>query len=299
MKLLSRLLPHQRLNDNPLFNLEMRRIHWGSTERALWRYSARRLEIIVGVLLILWLGVTRQDPYYSVLDNFALLLLGVSLLAEPLLDYLSMIAALGSINAEVAAGRWDLLCMTSLTISKIVAAKHGAAQVRAWRYMILLMALRLAVLLMIAIGLLAGYGRDYNWIIPAYDRLLWTVFSLVTILALGALYIVEPVWRVRMVTAIGLALSARARSGTSAVLLAGSALGTLWLVSLCLGVGVVIGSSVALSQLAMVGPLFVQALFCTPMVLAALYAMIYGFYSIIQIGCLRRAERWIAASRAN
>ena len=63
-------------------------------------------------------------------------------LAALALDYRCMSTALGSINGEIAAGRWDLLRLTLADRPQIVAAKHGAAQVRVWRLMTLIVALR-------------------------------------------------------------------------------------------------------------------------------------------------------------
>jgi hypothetical protein len=298
MKLLSRLSPHQRLTENPLFNLEVRRIHWGSSERALWRYSVRRLEIVVGVLLILWLGTVHRNPQALDFDGFPALLVALGLLAGVLLDFASMAAVLShGIGAD--SERWDLLRLTRLTIAQIVAARHGVAQVRVWRFTIYVIALRAAAALIVLLtyaqrtlveGAQAGYRADW-W----FSALL----GILVVGGVGVLYVIEPLWRARMVTALGLALAMRVRNRASALPLALAGLGGLWLASVFLAILIFIGVSLAFSQVFLLGIFFLQAVICTPLVIAALHVTIYGFYSVVQVGSLRRAEYWLDHTQVN
>lgn len=299
MKSLSRLSPHHNLTNNPLFNIEVRRIRWGASERILWRYSARRLEIVVGLLLLLWIPFIRRDALTLDFDGYPILLFALGLLAGVMLDFVGIAATLGSISAEVEAGRWDLLRLTHLSISQIIAARHGVAQVRVWRYTIYVVGLRAAAGL---IALLTYFQRtlvEGSQIAYRSDWWFSALLGVVVVGGLGVLFVIEPLWRVRMVTALGVALSSRTRTRVAALPLAVAGLGGLWLGSLFLAILVFIGISIAISQTYMLGTFFVQALICTPLVLVALYATVYGFYSVVLVGSLRRAERWLARAQVN
>src|SRR5262249_19323827 len=133
--------------------------------------------LIVALLLLLWLysnfspspGRFRGNNPSM---NFTFWVMAASVLITPVLDFLSISAALNSISAEISTGRWDLLRMTLLRPTQIVAAKHGAAQVRVWRPTMLLVGVRLAACLMLAFTLLrpflfgfgfrGGFGRGFG-----------------------------------------------------------------------------------------------------------------------------------------
>ena len=299
------MTPHHRLTGNPLFSLETRRIPWGYSERALLRFSARLLEIVVGLTLLVWWFLARPDRVYTYssgasFGSFAPLLFAFGLLAGLLLDCLGMASSFGSLSAEVSAGRWEVLRLTLLPVEYIVAAKHGVAQVRVWRYTILLVAFRLAVSVMLVITLFLSLYRG-GLASPDFSlaQALAALPTLLMLAALSALYVLEPFWRVRMVTALGVAVSARAWQGSSSLLLAVAVLGALWLAGLFVAVIVAFGASLALAQLGFSAGSLAQTLVCAPLIIAALFVTIYGFYSVVQIWSLRRAESWIARWHAN
>jgi hypothetical protein len=294
MKLLSRLVPHARLSQNPLFNLEVRRVRWGVSQHALFRYSAWRLVIISAVVLPIWLLSAMPNPLRNGVNDFVLLLLGASLLAGLALDYASMSAALGSINGEMTTRRWDLLRLTALTIPQIVTAKHGVAQVRTWRWMILLVALRFAIGLILGINLALMISQP-GWLgittMQAFTTLMGTLMLALLFLA----FTVEPFLRMRSVTALGVAISARARQSTSMVLAAGGVVALMWLGQGFVAAAVALLFSGVLVPLGLLEEAAYGVTFCAPVLLVALFWLtVYGFYSVVQTWSLRRAERWIA-----
>ena len=279
----------------------MRRIQWGQSEPTLLRYSVRRIAIITGALLFLWLVFSLGDLQQYRIGDFVFILLALSFLASLALDYTSMTSALGSINGEITAGRWELLRISLVTIPQIVAAKHGAAQVRAWRLMVVIVALRLAVLLMGILSLLfeVFFNSSYPYPYQTSTDLIGIMTGLVVLLVLGLIYIIEPWWRMRTITALGVAISARARQSTSAVLAAGGTVFAIWLLQGAIAFVIVLVISFLIFPLALVEYSAYQFVIISPLAAFVLItAAVYGFYSIVQTWGLRRAERWIAqASR--
>jgi hypothetical protein len=274
----------------------VRGIRWGASERVLLRYSARRITIICGALLFIWFVVSLNDLQHYQLSDFVSILFALSFLASLALDYTSMTSALGSINGEIIAGRWDLLRISLITIPQIVAAKHGAAQVRAWRLMVTIIALRLAVLLMgvISILLILVHTGTFAFIRPA-DLIL----ELSLVIAFGLVYLIEPWWRMRTVTALGVAISARTRAPVSAVLAAGGMVFGIWLLQGLIVFALALALTIIIVPLAFAEYSVLETSIIAPLMFIALVVVtVYGFYSIIQVWGLRRAERWIAqASR--
>jgi hypothetical protein len=294
MKRLSHLAPHKRLSQNPLFNLEVRRIRWGVSEKHLWRFSARWLIIVSAIVLPLWLLSALPNPVRTGVNDFVLLLVIISFLAGLALDYTCMAAALGSINGELSAGRWDLLRLTSLTIPQIIAAKHGAAQLRAWRMMILVMGLRLAIWLVLGINFVLLLSQPWGLGMTTVEAFTTLVAALMLAL-LFLIFVIEPFWRMRAVTALGVAISARARHSTSGVLAAGGFVAALWLGQGFVVVAVMLAISMTLLPLGALETAAYQVVFVAPALLVVVILLtVYGYYSVIQTWGLRRAERWIA-----
>ncbi len=296
MNRIYRLTPHFRLSHNPLFMLESRRVRWGESGRTLLRYNGRRVTAICAVLTLIWLLLAIGDREQAASADFTLLLLAVSLLAALALDYTSMSAALRSINSEVVSGRWDLLRLTALSGAQIVAAKHGAAQVRVWRVMALIVGLQIVVSLTIICGVLLLLIRDQFLAYFVPSELATAVTGQLMLVAGCIVFVIEPFWRMRAVTALGVAISARAHHPTSAVLSATGAVAALWLTQGLVALALAFGVTTLVLPLAVLEMTFNALVFCAPLIfLVVSSATVYGFYSVVQTWSLRRAERWIAA----
>jgi hypothetical protein len=293
MKRFYHLTPHFRLNNNPLFALEVRRVRRGESAKSLIDYSLLIVAVICASGLLLWLflalssGGSRQS---ATLSDYFLILFGFSLLATLTLDYVAMTSSIGSISSEITAGRWDLLRLTAMESKQIVAAKYGAAQVRAWRTMALIIALRIAVVLMggltVALGILSDPVRYSTVDLPP----LVTALLLVNAAACAVFYIVEPFWRMRTVTAIGLAVSARVGHAASSVVFGVGALAAFWLAQSFVAFALLLIVGIIIAPLASVEVLLVQGVICSPLLfLGVVGVTIYGFYSVVHSWGLRRA----------
>ncbi len=300
-KRFARLTPHFRLSQNPLFALEVRRVRWGVSTEIMLQRGRLWLTVTCTALFSLWLlilligggGFDSENPSLVIL----FLLFGASFMAALALDFTCMAAAIGSVGREIVSGRWDLLRLTLLRIDQIVAAKHGAAQTRAWRLMTLLIGARLAITAMIIISLVMMFLRDQSYGFYQYSPiLLFRDLVVYGFIALACLvYVIEPFWRTRAVTALGVAISARTQQHAFGVLAALAAVMALWLAQGCVLLAMGAFASAFIVPLALAETSAIQITICSPLLLLGMFAgVVYGFYNIIQTWSLRSAERWLA-----
>lgn len=123
--------------------------------------------------------------------------------------------------------RSDLIRTSLLRPTQIVEAKHKVAQVRALRMTVRSLWGRVWIVVLIAAaGLWSPLDLWFSYLGPA-------LFPTIATGIIGALtaitYIMEPYWRMRAVTSLGVALSARTMHGASATLNAGFSLIAFWI----------------------------------------------------------------------
>ena len=295
MKRFHRLTPYFHLSSNPIFALETRHLARGGSLHSLTRSSRFTVLIACTLLLLVWLALMLvNSPFtrYSTSLEFALFAAGLSVLAGLALDFFSLSPALGSISGEIAAGRWELLRLTLLSGRQIVAAKHGVAQVRAWRWMMLIVAVRAATMLMIALTVLVAFLDDMN----IFTGMPLSTFLIALCVSAGAglIFALEPFLRMRAVTALGVAASARTRQPLSTVLVAIGMLAAFWLAQGFVAGALLLGGTFIISPLAAFELALTQNVIVAPLVFLVLCAVtVYGFYAIVQTWALRRAERLV------
>ena len=290
---------------HPILERETRRMRWIQRAGSPQRYSLWIFLFVIGGVLALyvgWVALKWLNPYRSLYfgwfvdttSGFAGVLVLASFFAGLLLDYLSMTAALSSISREMVAGTWDLLRLTLLREGELVLAKHTAAQLRAWRATMALVGLRVAVGLLLLVLQIAGsivYRYPLGLGLQS-NPLLFLLSNLFPFAALFGVYILEPVWRMRAVTAVGMSISARHTEGTSSMLVGIGMLLLLWLIQLIVAVAVIAGLTVLMFTVAAFG----TGAFCFPVVLFLVISpTVYGFYSIIKTWGLRQVARRVGS----
>lgn len=291
-----RLTPHAYLGSNPLFAFEMRRLPRASSAESLFKISRTTILITGGALLLVWLAViflnTRFTRYSASLE-FALTVAGVSVLASFLLDFVSMSNALNSISGDVVAGRWELLRLTLLTPNQIVAGKHGTAQARTWRVTSLIVAARLASMLLIALTVPITFIDETRIFVGM--PVLPFIFAALACGGVALIFSLEPLWRMRAVTALGVAASARDSQPLSALLAAIGTLAAFWLGQGMVVAALFFGAGLMITPLAMLEAALGQGVIFSPLLLlAVIFLTVYGYYSLVQTYALRRAERFAA-----
>jgi hypothetical protein len=234
------------MGDQPLFKYAVRRVRWAATVEQLRKYNWRVAAIVHLVIVGLWLLAIYDNvslymqtgsinPAYVVTGqsgDFIAWLMVISIGMDLILDFASLLFALNSIAGEVSARRWDLLRLSPVREDRIVAAKHGLAQVRAWRVMALVLYTRSAAVLLILLHtfllpFFVGGGSD---ILNGFRYEFFnTLIALVIAAIFLVIYVVEPLWRMRAMTAVGIAISARVYSITFAFLTAFAAIVATWI----------------------------------------------------------------------
>jgi hypothetical protein len=116
------------------------------------------------------------------------------------------------INSEIVSGQWDILRLTELDERDIMDAKHATAIVRNWPTMTFDRILQ-TVPYFGQIILFVGFNRQVDYL-NYYSTALGVLMIVLSFFSSFLL----PYWRMRSVSAIGLAISARIRSTTYAIL---------------------------------------------------------------------------------
>lgn len=283
--------------DHPLIVRERRRLRW--LTQSPERYSIKvivRIVIIVAVLYAGWVALRWLDIspiplsrsfFFGVSTDFLIILAGLSLLATVLLDYASITASLNVISGEINSGTWDLLRLTAAREGELVLAKHAVAQLRAWRTMLRVIGLRIAAVLTAVFIVI----REYTFATPyltVQESITFFLFNLAPFAALSGVFILEPLWRMRAMTALGMVISARVQDAASASLVAIGMVLALWFIQALVVVAVIGGLSVLFLMLSAFG----TSALCAPFtVLLAIYPTVYGFYSVLKMWGLRHVAR--------
>ena len=241
--LVSRQLPSAMIRrHNPVFERQLKRLQWPparmdsrfipiSKMTLLKRYTYTGCCIPI-VLVFPFLGAIGEPFWISLVQPIVFISVGFSLLAN--IYYMS--AAINSIVPQISSGQWEPLRLTSLTESDILLAYYAAVQIRVWRITVIDVAARIFVGLMFV--LFIGYNL---WRITS-ELNGFTITGIGAFLSVSVLvsgYIFEPLWRMRVVTLMGMIAAAWIRDYGIAVILSFAAI----LVLVLLEGGIIIGIS--------------------------------------------------------
>lgn len=224
--------------DHPVFKLEIRGNRWlrnmADVRAQLYSFFTRR--VVFAILLGLVVGgigvLTILNSYYysstgynytlytlATLTFYGLTFASFALSVMYLIvgDFLFLARTVNSIDQERQSGQWDMLRITPLSERAILNAKFAAAQLQSWRFTAREYMPRIffitayssfLVLWTIRYSLLDGYS--FRSSPGAFASELGVLMTM----ALGSMiYILEPGWRMRALTAIGLAVSTHSNSG--------------------------------------------------------------------------------------
>ena len=277
----------------PIFKVETRHLAWASDAGTLIQKSQARVALYVTIFVLIWLvgamltSLTNTRFFISNITSYtflaAVILTYAGLFASLYLDFVCIASSLSEINGDVISGRWDLLRMANMREGYFTVSKHNIAQIKAWRALITVIAVRLVAVILYAItGVISffdgGIGNSvYNAI--------WTVILLIGFIALAVIFLIEPLWRMRTMTAVGLLVSAHTRNPSSSPLAAIGVTFAVWIaqifmiIALLLGLGGLLFPVILFGGIALCAPFFL---------IAVIIGGVYGFYTIVQNWCLRR-----------
>lgn len=294
---MNRLTPFYHHSGDPLFDVETRRALW-SDARTLTRRTLVWAIVMCAagfaLFVIMWQVMLLRQPSVSSYYTMASFYIIFSMTLVSLwLDMACLRTSIRAINSEILSGRWDLLRLTPIRIQAILNAKHAAAQVRAWRTLAQVIGLRAALLPIMILWVI--FSLDY-FITPTGTPALFRaqyIISLAYALVFTVMLMLEPVWRMRAMTALGVAVSAQTRDQTGAWLLGLAGVFVVWLGQLAVLVGVVIGWGLFSFMFAL-GSVWLSVLCLAPAGLAILSLAAYGYYLVVRTWALRRAARRLA-----
>lgn len=205
--MLDRQLPQAMIDaPNPVFTRDLRRIRWFSDSDALQRFNLIFFfvyAIVVG-MIILGGGILAATIPHGERFLWQRVLPDASLGFSILADVYYIFTAVSSINRPVQSGEWEMLKLTPLREEDILAAKYSIAQIRSWPVIGLDRIAQLLPLLILATG--RSLDRPDYLLLYVAPTVLVSVFT--------------PIWRMRALTATGLAVSARVQNTLFAILLA-------------------------------------------------------------------------------
>ncbi len=305
-----------QIKHHPLFVRDVRRMPWGESEDLLKRSSLRLFLAVQAVSVGVWLLVAglmylALADYDRNLYRFAtsvvlqadLLIMVATILAGLVLDVMSMRAALNSISGEVLAGRWDLIRLTALHENGVVRAKHSIAQLHTWRPTLIMVAVRFAMIWIYVLAYFFAPGillRDAAQMTSRLSMFVYAPVESLLVLLISAftaaIYILEPLWRMKAMTALGLTISSYILNGPLAMLASMGAIFAVWLAQLIIFASLTVVFGVF-------APLF---FFSSTVTFLYVYSLgvslingltIYGFYILLQEWSLRRVMRRIARDK--
>ncbi|MEL6268191.1 MAG: hypothetical protein AAFU54_22650 [Chloroflexota bacterium] len=229
---LANLLLHKPIDtDHPLFGLGVRRRRWWQRGHRPLRYG---IEVVVWTVLMLtvawavmvlvrYMAMVLNNPgsanyrTWNLTNDIMMTVLwsgAVSLSLSYLLDFIVMALTVNSISGERTAHRWDLLELTPLTGQSIVETLHSTNQLRVWRMTMIVVGTRIATLvclLMYPFVLLPVFeGQSlFDMLNSFWYNPIQNTYVGMWLALLAFVWVIEPVWRLRATTALGMAISAQ------------------------------------------------------------------------------------------
>ncbi len=302
---LARLLPPISVWRDPLFRTDARSVKWGVSWMALrgrmFRWGVQML-IVLALSFVLMLGLrlpsiismASYSSYYSPLTfvgEFSAVAFVGSIALNVILDFVGISGALGTISSDFNFRRADLIRTSLLRPTQIVEAKHVVAQVRVLRMTFRIMWGRAWIVVLTGAALLGSLiesrANGYSSA-PAHQIILFGLIGALT----AVTYVLEPYWRMKAVTSLGVALSARTMHGASATLNAGFSLIAFWISQAVVIIG--LGFALQLTIAFYVGDEW-MAFIGLFGYWAIITAVIYSFYARIVRSSLYQAAHRLAA----
>jgi hypothetical protein len=199
-----------------------------------------------------------------------------------LLDIAAVNAGLHGHVRALLEGRHDLLRLTGQPQSAFVRAHHAAAQLRVWPVVLLLVGFRAGTLVCSGVAVIVWLAA-----VETLRDELWSLFFILAALAswgvLAALALLEPFWRVRAATAVGMWVSSVSTDGISVNLLAIAALFAFWIAQ-----GVVVIALLLVGTFMFMPSGFVAGMLWPLLGISFSALGIWGYFLVTQAWALRR-----------
>jgi hypothetical protein len=284
---------------NPLFERQLKLLRWPPTYRmnsrfvpvskmaTLKEYTFRMGCFVPLLFAILVTAAIANDRYWGASLTYILLAdLGFSLLC----NVYYAITAINTIFPQIKDARWEPLRLTALSESDILMANYAIIQIRVWRVAVIEVAARMVIGLTTTLLLIHAMLRTPNYSTSyGIENIVFLV-----IVAIICVYALEPLWRMRAVTLIGMTMATWFHDYGVAVIVTFAAVLALLLAEIIVLVcslwfDIAFGVSIFFRNYSYSNglvELFIFAL-CTPLPIIGLYLL----FKLVQYLVLARLER--------
>ncbi len=280
---LDRQFPHGLVcTPNPLFELERKRLPGLYRLEDIKRYTTR--SVLIPAMLSMFGCFCMQSSMGAGLISIVLIFLTVGILIGTDMYYTML--TMRTISRYQLNGQWDILKITPLTKQQIFVAVYAISQIHAWRMMIIEVAIRLFGALVVFLGVLTSLATSLSRSGFRGIDLVELLIIFLALIVLGIVYVVEPLWRMRTLVAVGLAISARIRSVTLAAVAGFGSTLTLHITQVVLLVGLTIIFSRIVTSGAS-GSVYYDSSMVQPMLLVMSFiavsaALLFVLYKVVQ-----------------
>ena len=234
--LLNRLPRWLQLPDSPLFDYDLKHMRVTRTTQGIINHTRNTILVTLIITIALtclfaWLWYAADTQINSIYllplslatAGFALLIVGSYTEIIPTLA--AILFAVGLINQDMRTDRIDLLRIT-VGEQHIVNARHGVAIAKAWRFMVIWIVARAVSMMCFILAILPFVFRrdvyvDLLEIPPEYLSDVYITLAIwLPIIGFSTLIaVIEPIWRLRMLSGMGIWVSSQVEGRATAVLL--------------------------------------------------------------------------------
>lgn len=295
-------MPHGAVEPpNPVFDYEIRHVRGLRTAHDLRRYAKvvllAVLVAIVGLAVVLRLAYgTRTAGQVNFYGNYYLMIVFANVGLSVASDLINVLLTVLRVNRDVTASQWDVLRLTNLGETKILQAHYAVAQIRAWRLLPVEMAFRvLAVVLFPLFVVLETSLRSQFGVMTVLSFVVLGGFVSVFMLfgrgLFSLLCILEPIWRMQALVALGVAVAMQFRNLNSAISVGLCAILVLRVAQIGLLGLIGLGAAFLLSLTGRTSMIFPALVLIAFVGLATFAYGGFGLYSAFQRAALSRARR--------
>ncbi|HEX2906504.1 MAG TPA: hypothetical protein VHO69_06560, partial [Phototrophicaceae bacterium] len=139
----------------------------------------------------------------------------------PICSVYTIVTVIGPLNRLFHLGQWRLLRITGQPENDILQAKEAIAQIRVWLVIAVEVGLRIIIVTVFLLNNFYAFyqislSRDYFLLTAILNPLCWGFYLLVSVI--GVVFAVEPIFRMRVIVALGIATAMQVRQTTIAFL---------------------------------------------------------------------------------
>lgn len=201
----------------PVFEYERKRIHWAVDAFSLTRFSKIVWAGTAAFIFVVWIlsaVISGSDTLFQ--DRLTLVVIASTFIMMVAVDFYSAFTVANGLHRQLDSGQWELIRTSGQREKNLFQAAYAIAQIRVWRPMTIEIAFRIAaieLILLDSLRYLIGPGSVMGLLVS---------FPVLAILLLGGIgmivLILEPLWRMKALAALSLAVATSVKNTAFAYL---------------------------------------------------------------------------------